>query len=300
MKKVKFIYNPMAGETIIVDKLDEVIRIHQHYGYMVCPFRLDQDMNMKLALSDINDNYSYILIAGGDGSLDLLINTLMEMNVDLPIGVIPMGTANDYANYIGMPSDIEEALIQILESSPKKMDIGKINDMYFVNVASTGLFTDISQRTDSDMKNTIGKLAYYIKGIEQIPTFRNIPVKITSKEKNFEGEMYAVLVFNGRTAGNIDFAYNSKGDDGLLDVIIIEGNNLKNIIPLFAKFLRREHLNDAAGLIYFQTDKLKIESTDKDLVSDIDGERGPDFPLNIECVEHGITILGYKKYKKAL
>ncbi len=299
MKKVKFIYNPMAGETIIVDKLDEVIRIHQEYGYMVCPFRLNEDMNMELALSDINDNYSYILIAGGDGSLDLLINTLMEINVDIPIGVIPMGTANDYANYIGMSSDIEEALIQILESTPKKMDIGKINDMYFVNVASTGLFTDISQRTDSDMKNTIGKLAYYIKGIEQIPTFRNIPVKITSKEINFEGDMYAVLVFNGRTAGNIDFAYKSKGDDGLLDVIIIEGKNLKNIIPLLGKFLRREHLDDAAGITYFQTDKIKIESTDKDLVSDIDGERGPDFPLNIECIEHGITILGYKKSYRA-
>lgn len=295
MKKVKFIYNPMAGETIIVDKLDEVIRIHQEYGYIVCPFRLNEDMNMKLALSDINDNYSHILIAGGDGSLDLLINTLMDINVDIPIGVIPMGTANDYAKYIGMPSDIEDALIQILESSPKKMDIGKINDMYFVNVASTGLFTDISQKTDSDMKNTIGKLAYYIKGIEQIPTFRNIPVKITSKEKNFVGDMYAVLVFNGRTAGNIDFAYKSKGDDGLLDVIIIEGKNLKNIIPLLAKFLRREHLDDAAGITYFQTNKIKIESTDKDLVSDIDGERGPDFPLNIECIEHGITILGYKK-----
>ena len=296
MKKVKFIYNPMSGETIIVDKLDEVIKIHQEYGYMVCPFRLNKDMNMNLALKDIDDNYSHIVIAGGDGSLDLLINTLMSLNINIPIGIIPMGTANDYAKYIGMPNDIEKALIQILESTPKKMDIGKINDMYFVNVASTGLFTDVSQKTDSDMKNTIGKLAYYIKGIEQIPTFRNIPVKISSKEKTFDGDMYAVLVFNGRTAGNIDFAYKSKGDDGLLDVIIIEGKNLKNLIPLFAKFIRREHLEDPVGITYFQTDELTIESTDKDLVSDIDGERGPDFPLSIKCVNHGITIMGYKEH----
>lgn len=171
------------------------------------------------------------------------------------------------------------------------MDIGKINDKYFLNVASTGLLTDVSQKTHSELKNAIGKLAYYIKGIEQIPSFRKIPVKIRSNDGDFHGDMYALLVFNGRTAGNLDLAYKSKADDGLLDVIIIKAN-LKELVPLLGKLLRGDHLEDPVGLLYFQTKEIFIETTDELIVSDIDGERGPDFPLHIQCIPEGIQVLG--------
>jgi len=294
MKKVKFIYNPNAGENIIIDKLDEVIDINQRNGYFIVPARLNKEMDMKKAMEDIEDGYSHVLIAGGDGTIDLLINVMMEMGVNIPIGILPMGTANDFAKYIGIPKDVTEALNQMFEFAPKKMDLGMINDRYFVNVASTGLFTDVSQKTQDEMKNSIGKLAYYIKGIEQIPNLRKIPVKITSADENFEGDMYAVLVFNGRTAGNLDLAYKSKADDGLLDVIMIKASSILEFVPLLGKMLRGDHLEDPVGLLYFQTKEVTIESKDEMIVSDIDGERGPDFPLHIKCIPEGITILGIR------
>jgi len=294
MKKVKFIYNPNAGENIIIDKLDEVIDINQRNGYFIVPARLNKEMDMKKAMEDIEDGYSHVLIAGGDGTIDLLINVMMEMGVNIPIGILPMGTANDFAKYIGIPKDVTEALNQMFEFAPKKMDLGMINDRYFVNVASTGLFTDVSQKTQDEMKNSIGKLAYYIKGIEQIPNLRKIPVKITSADENFEGDMYAVLVFNGRTAGNLDLAYKSKADDGLLDVIMIKASSILEFVPLLGKMLRGDHLEDPVGLLYFQTKEVTIESKDEVIVSDIDGERGPDFPLHIKCIPEGITILGIR------
>ena len=294
MKKVKVIYNPNAGENIIIDKLDEVIDINQRNGYFIVPARLNKEMDMKKAMEDIEDGYSHVLIAGGDGTIDLLINVMMEMGVNIPIGILPMGTANDFAKYIGIPKDVTEALNQMFEFAPKKMDLGMINDRYFVNVASTGLFTDVSQKTQDEMKNSIGKLAYYIKGIEQIPNLRKIPVKITSADENFEGDMYAVLVFNGRTAGNLDLAYKSKADDGLLDVIMIKASSILEFVPLLGKMLRGDHLEDPVGLLYFQTKEVTIESKDEMIVSDIDGERGPDFPLHIKCIPEGITILGIR------
>lgn len=292
MKKVKFIYNPYAGENIILDKLDEVIEINQRNGCFIVPVRLSEGMNMRNAMEDIEDGYSHILIAGGDGTVDLLINVMLGMGVNLPIGILPMGTANDYAKYIGVPKDVTEALNKMFTLPPKKMDVGMINEKYFLNVASTGLLTDVSQRTQDELKNSIGKLAYYIKGIEQIPNFRKIPVKITSVDGNYNGDMYAVLVFNGRTAGNLDLAYKSKADDGLLDVIIIKASNIIEFVPLLGKLLRGDHLEDPVGLIYFQTKEIIIETTDEFIVSDIDGERGPDFPLHIKCIPEGITILG--------
>ena len=291
MKKVKFIYNPYAGDNYIMDKLDEVIDVHQKHGYRVVPERLDEEHNMAVAMEDIHEGYSQILIAGGDGTVDILINYMMERDIRLPIGILPMGTANDYAKYIGIPKDISKALEKMFRLPPMKMDVGKINDKYFINVASTGLLTDVSQKTHRELKNAIGKLAYYIKGLEQIPTFRKIPVKFTSEEKKYDGDMYALLVFNGRTAGNLDFAYKSKANDGLLDVILIKAS-FKEIVPLLAKMLRGDHLEDPVGLLYFQTKELFIETTDELIVSDIDGERGPDFPLHIQCIAGGIKVLG--------
>lgn len=291
MKKVKFIYNPYAGDNYIMDKLDEVIDVHQKNGYRVVPERLDEEHNMAVAMEDIHEGYSQILIAGGDGTVDILINYMMERDIRLPIGILPMGTANDYAKYIGIPKDISKALEKMFRLPPMKMDVGKINEKYFINVASTGLLTDVSQKTHSELKNAIGKLAYYIKGLEQIPTFRKIPVKFTSEEKKYDGDMYALLVFNGRTAGNLDFAYKSKANDGLLDVILIKAS-FKEIVPLLAKMLRGDHLEDPVGLLYFQTKELFIETTDELIVSDIDGERGPDFPLHIQCIAGGIEVLG--------
>lgn len=294
MEKVKFIYNPHAGDNYIVDKLDEVIEVHQKNGYFIVPARLDENMDMASAMEDIHDHYHHVLIAGGDGTVDILINYMMNRGISLPVGILPMGTANDYAKYIGIPKDISKALDRMFTLEPHWMDLGKINDRYFLNVASTGLLTDVSQKTHSELKNAIGKLAYYIKGIEQIPTFRKIPVKITSEDGNYDGDMYALLVFNGRTAGNLDFAYKSKADDGLLDVILIKAN-LKEFLPLLGRLLRGDHLEDPVGLLYFQTKEIFIETSDELIVSDIDGERGPDFPLHIQCIPKGIQVLGVDK-----
>lgn len=295
MEKVKFIYNPFAGDHYIIDQLDEIIALHQEYGFFLVPCRLDNHVDMAIAMEDIKEGYHHILIAGGDGTVDILINHMMNHKIDLPVGILPMGTANDYAKFIKIPKDVTEAIKKMFSLPPKKMDLGKINEKYFLNVASTGLLTDVSQRTHGELKNAIGKLAYYIKGIEQIPSFRKIPVKVTSEDGDFDGDMYALLVFNGRTAGNMDFAYKSKADDGLLDVILIKAN-FKDLVATLPRLIRGDHLEGPInGLLYFQTKELTIETTDELIVSDIDGERGPDFPLHIKCINEGVTILGVDK-----
>jgi diacylglycerol kinase (ATP) len=293
MYKVKFIYNPYSGENTIASDLDRVIMIHQKYEHIIVPHRICYENPLSTAFFDIDKSYRYVLIAGGDGTVDSVVNVMKEMKIDLPIAIIPTGTANDFAKYIGMPLDVEEACIQIIESKIKKLDIGKINDKYFLNVASTGLFTDVSQKTDMNLKNTIGKLAYYVKGFEQLPNFRKLKIKVTSDKDCFDGDMYLMLVFNGQTAGNLKFAYKAKVDDGFLDVIIIKAGIMKNIINIFIKMLRNEHLENVEGIVYFKTKKIEVECFE-DIVTDIDGERGPDFPLVIKCEKGGIAILGSK------
>lgn len=293
MNKVKFIYNPYSGEKTIIAKIDKIIRIHQKYGLTIVPYRISLNNTIEMAFEDIDDTYKYILMAGGDGTVDNIVNCMKKLNIDLPIGILPTGTANDFAKFIGMSLNIEKACKQIIESEPKEIDLGKINDKYFINVASSGLFTNVSQQTDINMKNTIGKLAYYVKGIEQLPNFKRIKVKVSSKENVFDGDMILMLVFNGQTAGNFKFAYKASADDGMLDVIIVQGGMVKSLFNILIKMIRGEHLEDVNGIVYFKTDNLKIECSD-DVVTDIDGERGPDFPVEISCIKGGLKILGVK------
>ena len=289
MDKVRLIYNPYSGENVILRELDRVVKMHQEKGYEVVPYRIQRDRSIDEVLDDI-EGYKYILVAGGDGTVDSVVNAMKRKNVDLPIGILPLGTANDFGKFLGIPNKVEDALERILKFNPKPIDLGKVNDKYFVNVASTGLLTDVSQKTDVNLKNTIGKLAYYLKGLEEIPNFRKLKVKITTDEMVYDDTMYLILVFNGQTAGNLRLATKAEVDDGYLVLIIIKAVQLYEILPLFIKILKGDHL-DSKKVVYVKTKKIKIE-TDEGIVTDIDGEKGPDFPLDIECIQGGINVLG--------
>lgn len=294
MKKVKLIYNPNSGEKKISGKLDNIIQIYQKHDYTLIPFRISSDENSDKAFEDIDSTYDHIIIAGGDGTIDRVLNSMILAGINIPIGILPTGTANDFSKALNVTFEIEEGIERIIHSLPKKIDIGKINDRYFVNVASAGMFTDVSQRINPDLKNSIGKVSYYIKGIEEALHLREFKINVFSEECNYNGNMYLMLVFNGKTAGNINLAYKAELDDGYLDVIIFKVMPIPRSIPLLINLLKGEHLDNSNEdeLLYFKTKKIKIECCDG-LVTDIDGEKGPDFPLEIECIKDGIEILGF-------
>lgn len=294
MKKVKLVYNPNSGEKSIVNKLDSIIEIYQENNYILVPYRLSKSNPIKDAFEDIDDNYHHILISGGDGTVDMVINVIKELDINLPIGILPTGTANDFANALCLPFNVKEAIENIVNSKPRKIDIGKVNDKYFINVASAGMFTDVSQKINPEFKNSMGRVSYYIKGIEEALHLRGFNINVKSEEIEYRGDMYLMLVFNGKTAGNLNLAYKAEVDDGYLDVIIFKVTPIPKSIPLLINTLKGEHLDhiNEDELLYFKTKKLIIECSD-DLITDIDGEKGPDFPLEIECIKDGIEILGF-------
>lgn len=296
MKKVKFIYNPNSGERKIVHEIDKVIEIYQDRDFLVIPHRMCNKVPLENAFLDIDEEYDHILVSGGDGTVDLVLNAMKKAHVKIPMGILPCGTANDFAKAIDLPFDTKECVERIINSKPEKIDIGKVNNKYFINVASAGMFTDVSQKINPDFKNNLGKVSYYIKGIEEALNLRKFHIKVSAQEVSYEGDMYLMLIFNGKTAGNINLAYKAKVDDGLLDVIIVKGVILPNMLPLFISILKGEHLEgyNKDNILYFKTKEVDIECLDE-LITDIDGEKGPDFPLHIECIENGLDILGFEK-----
>ena len=292
MKKIMLLYNPIAGDGNFTDKLDDIVKIHQTEGFDIIKHEVNNDLDINKLLLESVDDCSYILVAGGDGTVNTLVNALMKLKIDIPIGILPTGTANDLATHLGIPGDIIEACKQIMNSTSDKIDVGKINDDYFINVACLGLFTEVSQKTDISMKNNLGKLAYYLKGIQQIPNFKKIPIKVKSKEFNYEGDIYIILILNGNLTGNMDIAYKASVTDGKLDVILVNPESLLDVFPLILKLIMKNHLDDPVGLKYFQTDEILIETEMKDIPTDIDGEYGPELPLRISCIKKGLSVLG--------
>lgn len=132
MDKVRLIYNPYSGENVILRELDRVVKMHQEKGYEVVPYRIQRDRSIDEVLDDI-EGYKYILVAGGDGTVDSVVNAMKRKNVDLPIGILPLGTANDFGKFLGIPNKVEDALERILKFNPKPIDLGKVNDKYFLN-----------------------------------------------------------------------------------------------------------------------------------------------------------------------
>ncbi|NLM44979.1 MAG: YegS/Rv2252/BmrU family lipid kinase [Clostridiales bacterium] len=289
MKKIRLIYNPVAGDATFKNRLDTVIKNFQKSGYLVSPYRLMGANDMDNALSDIDDKYTAIAISGGDGSINNLINTMKKNNIDLPIGIFPFGTSNDFAAHMRIPRNVQKCCEIITSGEILEVDTGVVNGNYFVNVCSAGLLADVPYKTDIGMKNSLGKIAYYIKGFEEIPRLRPIRMKMEYDDKIIEDDLYLFLVLNGSTAGGFPrLAPYASVYDGLLDVIAIKAANITNIINLIIKALRGEHVEDS-NIYHFQTDNLKI-SSDQVFESDIDGERGPTFPLSIRVERRNIKV----------
>ncbi|MGL5051986.1 MAG: YegS/Rv2252/BmrU family lipid kinase [Cetobacterium sp.] len=290
-KRVKLIYNPISGGGKILKELDKIFSIYQEYGYIVDIFRVSSNSKKDDILKDI-EKYDHFLISGGDGTVNSFVNLLKKNGKDLPIAILPTGTANDFANVIGMPKDIEKSCRKILSTEVKSIDLGKINDDYFINIVSIGIFSKISQTTDRTMIKTLGKLAYVLNGIKEMTKVKKMKVIIESDEYTALTDILSILIFNGKSAGNFELAYNAKLDDGYFDVLALKPDFLIDVPEISAALATKTHLEKKIHSVKcFKTKSIKIVGIEN-YSTDIDGEKGPNLPIEISCIHKGLKILG--------
>lgn len=287
MKRARLIYNPFSGKRVFGNRLDLVIHKLQNGGYEVTPIRTTN-------LEDIYDSmktaqgYDCIITSGGDGTLNQVVNAMIQNNIDIPIGILPSGTANDFANYLNIPMHTSKACDVIIKNNILEFDLGKINDRYFVNVAAGGLLIDVAQKTDINLKSTLGKMAYYIRGMEEIPNFRAIPISINHDGQITNEMIYLFVILNGSSAGGFKLAPNATANDGILDFVAIKSCNIMELFNLFISLLKGEHLENNS-IIHLRGKNFKIQCDEK-VETDIDGEAGPRFPMNVSISSKKLKI----------
>jgi len=297
MRYVQLIYNPFAGQRVFGSRLDFVIDTFQKEGYDVRIRRTmsPEDFSDFFEGRDFSDCVA-VLIAGGDGSFSKAVNAMKRKQMTCPVGVLPAGTANDFARHLGIPDSISEAVPVMARLDSRKVDLGEVNGTYFVNVCSGGLLTSISHSVDPELKNTLGVFAYYLKGIQQLHTLRGIPFRIKANNRIYEEDLFLFVVLNGSSAGG----FNRIGEfasvkDGRLDFVGLRACPVNDMPIVFAKIMMGEHLNDK-NVLYFQSEHIVIEClAEEKHPSVIDGEEGPLYPLDICVHKEELNVLINRK-----
>ncbi|HIW65702.1 MAG TPA: YegS/Rv2252/BmrU family lipid kinase [Candidatus Alistipes intestinipullorum] len=283
MKKAVFLYNVQSGKGRIARNVENICAIFAENGYSVTPQLIDFNRNPF----DGNEQIDLMVVAGGDGTLNYAVNAMKSKGLDIPLGVIPAGTANDFAGVLGMSHDPLEAARQIANGVIERVDCGCVNGLYFVNIFSFGIFTTTSQRTPDERKHRIGKLAYLIEGIKEVRSVHGVPLEIDADGERFDLKSLIVLIFNGRTAGGFNLTRRASIKDGKFDCILLEKKNLFQSTFAMGSYLMGGNPKIVKQL---QARRIDIRST-IDEPTDVDGQKGAQFPLHIECLAGELQVM---------
>ena len=222
------------------------------------------------------DSVDLIVCSGGDGTLDEVVTGITEKNSNVPIGYIPAGSTNDFANSLFMPKSMVKAAQMIMEEKLYHCDIGRFNGQTFAYVAAFGLFTDVSYETDQDLKNVLGHVAYLLEGVKRLFNIKSYHMKVTSEEIQVEDDFIVGMITNSRSVGGFKNLTGKNVDmnDGLFEVTLIR--HPKNSLQLQEIMTALVMAEDNTDMIYsFKSKKLMIE-TEEEVPWTLDGEFGGD------------------------
>lgn len=285
MKRLLLLYNVKAGRNRAYRKLDQIEAIFEQGGYSVYSKLIRFGTN---PFDGEDEPYDLVVVCGGDGTINYVVNSMCAKQLSYPLGIIPAGTANDFAGALGISSRVLKAAQQIVAGTPKKVDCGMVNGVYFVNILSFGMFTTTSQRTPDKIKQHLGKAAYIIEGSKELHNRESIPLHIEYDGGSVDVDSMITLIFNGETAGKFPLARAASLHDGLLDCVMLCKCNIFAGTVSVLKYLLSGSPND--NIIHLRSSKLKIASPLSPL-TDMDGQQCVDLPLEVECLKDFLTVV---------
>ena len=235
------------------------------------------------------DGFELLVVAGGDGTVYEVINGISDLMMRPKIAIIPAGTSNDFAKAMGVSSNIEGAMDIIEKGKLCEVDVGQVNEHYFINIAGGGSLTEITYEVQSKSKTILGKYAYHLKGIEKLPDFKPFRMEIELPEQKIETEAMMFLVANSNIVGGFTkLAPYASVTDGLLDVIVLKKSNIAHLIAVLSKLMRGQHIFDE-HILHFQTAKMSIK-TDPEVKLNLDGEYGGVCPCDFKVLPKHLRV----------
>lgn len=291
MKKLLFIINPKAGHKKNKHFMDQAIKTFENSGYEVdIKYTKKRADGTRIAIKH-GAEADLVVCMGGDGTLNEVMQGMVEGGVKTPLGYIPAGSTNDFATSLGLKTNPKEQAEFLMFHEPRPLDLGMFNGRYFVYTASSGIFTKTSYDTPQNLKNKLGHFAYILSGVKELFHVRKIRMSIELKDRTIEGTYIFTAINNATKIGGVMKLDESivQFNDGVFELMLVEWP--KDPIKL-NKILWRIITRKFAGEITFiQIDSAKITSeTDLDWSLDGEKEKGKEF-VDFKVVHDAINFI---------
>jgi diacylglycerol kinase (ATP) len=279
-----------TGERAFFQALDHLQEMHVPLG-VTYPIR-DPARLPETVQEALGDGYEFLILGGGDGTVSSVVDFLADRGTLL--GLLPLGTANDFARTLDIPEDIEEACKLIANGKVVDIDLGLAGDNFYVNVASVGLSVEATRALSPWLKKSTGPLAYPVAAIRAFLKHEPFSARLTFPEGDHEPVEYdrllQVAVGNGRFyGGGMIVALESGIDDKTLDIYAIDLGRRRDLIGA-VRYLKSGDFIKTDGVHNFRTPRVRLE-TDPDLPVNIDGEVVTRTPQDFSVAQNALNVL---------
>lgn len=292
MPKICVILNPSAGSAGDLDDL--VARLGR---LPAAEIRLTNKRGAaaRFAKNALQKGCEVIIAAGGDGTLNEIVNGIGEKLGDARVGLIPLGTGNDFARTLGIPTAVEDAIELIATGKTRAVDLVRVTSdevRYFVNVSAGGFSGLVNEKLTPKMKKTWGPLAYLRSAAAALPELRAYETTLAfDNAESIRIELYNVVVANGRyVAGGTLIAPDASIDDGLLDIVLIPKRSGAELALVAAQIALGSHLSNDA-IVFRRAAKLTVNSK-PGMWFNVDGELVGNEPARFEIVPRALSFIG--------
>ena len=273
-EKLLLIVNPKSGlgltRLYLMDMLDLMIKA----GYDVTTYITQARGDARRKVKEDGAGYDRIICSGGDGTLDEVVTGMREAELSIPLGYVPAGSTNDFANSLGLPGDMIKATKVAVGKKSRLFDVGKFNEDTFVYIAAFGIFTEISYETPQELKNILGHMAYILSAAKSLASIPNYPVKVIIDGKETKDSFIYGMITNSTSVAGFHglTGKDVKLDDGEFEVILIKGPNnpieLNEILGFLTGVIPKTQM-----VVTYKTKEIRIES-EEEIPWTLDGEFG--------------------------
>ncbi len=288
--KAMLIVNPSSGKEAAVENLPMVEELLKNKGYDIEVKMTEKEKDATLFAEEACEKgYDVVVSMGGDGTLNETINGLSEKEHRPKLGIIPLGTVNDFARALEIPLECEEAIKILDHDHTRQVDIGKINDTYYMNIVAVGKIAEATFNTSVKQKTLLGPFAYFIEGLKTLTSDSSFEIEIKHDHGVWEGKAFIVLATLTNSVGGFEkIAPGAKVDDGKFRCIVVKDVSIGKLAKIATGIFKGNHI-DEEDVDYFSSSKLVI-SSDDGLTANVDGDEGPNLPIELEVLPRHLDI----------
>jgi len=290
-QKGMLVYNDKAGQADVQKNLGVAVSILSEGCIELTIIKGEEPGDLEKICIELGEQAEIVYIMGGDGTVHECVNGLAKLNKPPLVAILPSGTCNDFARSLYVPLTIREAARLALKGTKKDVDIGFVNDRFFINFLGIGLITDASKNINEGIKEVTGSLSYLISALKTANEAETFRYDLTTELEQLHGEAVMIVAMNGRFIGTKELPFEELLiDDGKLTVFIVkEGGK-----SIFLDWIQHKSpfIRDVKSdnLLIKQSNALKIQ-TNEEMMADTDGEIYLRTPLNMG-INSQMTFIG--------